>query len=318
MNKILVTGAAGFIGSRVCEMLLEKGEHVIGIDNMNEYYDVRLKKYRIDSLNKFKNFVFYRIDIESYEEVKSLFREHKFRSVFNLAARAGVRYSIENPWVYMRTNSEGTLNLLEAMKEFGVNKFILASTSSLYAGSPIPFSENLAVNTPISPYAASKKAAELLSYTYHKQYGIDVSVLRYFTVFGPGGRPDMMPYRFAKWIIEGNEITLFGDGNYSRDFTFIDDIALGTIQAEKSLGYEIINLGGGQKPIPIIQFIHWIEEYTNRKARIKYLPTNPTDMEFTMADITKAKSILNWYPQTTTFDGIKKLCDRVDLLRFNC
>lgn len=315
--KILVTGAAGFIASRVCEMLLDNGEQVVGIDNMNDYYDVRLKEYRLQNLLKYPNFTFYKTNIENLNELKPIFDTHVFRSVFNLAARAGVRYSMENPWVYLRTNTEGTLNLLELMKDFGVKKFILASTSSLYAGLPMPFTEDLPVNTPISPYAASKKAAEAYAYTYHKQYGTDVSILRYFTVYGPGGRPDMAPYRFVKWILEGSPITLYGDGTQARDFTYVDDIARGTILAEKPLGYEIINLGGGKEPVTINQFIKWIEELTGEKAIINYLPSHSADMQETMANIEKAKRILNWNPEVSIIDGLKNLCNNKEALKFD-
>ena len=218
---------------------------------------------------------------------------------------------MENPWIYLRTNSEGTLNLLECMKEFSVKKFILSSTSSLYAGLPMPFNEDLPVNTPISQYAASKKAAEAFAYTYHKQYGIDVTVVRYFTVFGPLGRPDMAPYRFCKWIIEGKPIKLNGDGNQSRDFTYIDDIASGTILAEKNLGYEIVNLGGGKEPITINQFISLIEEITGKKAIIEHLPFHSADMDSTMADIRKAKRILNWEPTIGVREGLEKMLKKI-------
>lgn len=317
-SKILVTGAAGFIASRVCEMLLEKGEQVVGIDNMNDYYDVRLKEYRLNKLIQFPNFTFYKADIELLNDLKPIFEAHQFRSVFNLAARAGVRYSMVNPWVYLRTNTEGTLNLLELMKDFGIKKFILASTSSLYAGLAMPFKEDLPVNTPISPYAASKHAAESFAYTYHQQYGIDVSILRYFTVFGPGGRPDMMPYRFVKWTLEGTPITLYGDGTQARDFTYVDDIARGTILAEKPLGYEIINLGGGKEPVTINQFMKWIEEFTGKNAIIHYHPANSADMDSTMANIEKAKKLLNWEPQVSAYDGLKEITNQPNLLKFNC
>ena len=315
-NQVLVTGAAGFIASRVCEMLLDNGEQVVGLDNMNDYYDVRLKGYRLDKLLKYSNFTFYKADIELLDELRPIFQNHQFRSVFNLAARAGVRYSMINPWIYLRTNAEGVLNLLELMKDFGVKKFIQASTSSLYAGLPMPFTEDLSVNTPISPYAASKQAAEAFAYTYHKQYGIDVTVLRYFTVFGPGGRPDMAPYRFVKWILEGTPITLYGDGTQSRDFTYVDDIARGTILAEKLLGYEIINLGGGNKPVSINQFIEWIEQLTGKKAEINYQPTHSADMEYTMANIQKAKKLLDWLPTFDTYNGLKEITRQSELLRF--
>ena len=315
-NQVLVTGAAGFIASRVCEMLLDNGEQVVGLDNMNDYYDVRLKEYRLAKLLKYSNFTFYKADIEHLDELKPIFQTHQFRSVFNLAARAGVRYSMENPWIYLRTNTEGTLNLLELMKDFEVKKFILASTSSLYAGLPMPFTEDLPVNTPISPYAASKHAAEAFAYTYHKQYGIDVTVLRYFTVFGPGGRPDMAPYRFVKWILEGTPITLYGDGKQSRDFTYVDDIARGTLLAEKPLGYEIINLGGGNNPITINQFIEWIEELTGKKTKINYQPLHSADMEYTMANIEKAEKHLSWQPNFSTYEGLKIITQQSELLKF--
>jgi UDP-glucuronate 4-epimerase len=316
-SKILVTGAAGFIASKVCEMLIEKGETVVGLDNLNDYYDTRLKEYRLKRLLNFSNFSFYRADIERISEIKPIFEAHSFRSVFNLAARAGVRYSLENPWVYLRTNAEGTLNLLELMKDFGVHKFILASTSSLYAGLPMPFTEDLAVNTPISQYAASKKAAEVFAYTYHKLYGIDVSILRYFTVFGPYGRPDMAPYRFVKWILEGTPITLYGDGMQSRDFTFVDDIARGTILAEKELGFEVINLGGGHSPVTMKQVINWIEELTGKVAFVNFEPAYKVDMSYTMASIRKAYRLLNWVPTVSVYEGLKKIVEQPDSLRFN-
>ena len=293
MKKILVTGAAGFIGARTTQLLLEQGIDVVGVDNLNDYYDVQLKKHRLANLEKNKNFNFYYGDIEDIQILRLIFQEHSFDGVINLAARAGVRYSQENPFVYMTTNAMGTLNLLELMREFSVKKIVLASTSSLYAGQPLPFTENLSVNTPISPYAATKKAAEVMAYTYHYLYGIDVSICRYFTVYGPAGRPDMSPFRFIKWIYEGTPITLYGDGNQSRDFTFVEDIAKGTIAALQPVGYEIFNLGRGDSPISLNKMIEMIEEYTGKKANIDYQPIQKTDMTETMADITKAKNILH-------------------------
>ena len=191
MQTFLVTGCAGFIGWKVSEKLLERGYKVIGVDNLNDYYDVKVKKYRLNSLKNYPEFKFYEVDIENLEGLKEVFKKNSFDYVINEAARAGVRYSMENPYVYFTTNVLGTLNLLELCKEYGVKKFVLASTSSLYAGQKMPFNEDLPVNTPISPYAASKKSAEVLCYTYHYLYGIDVSIVRYFTVYGPAGRPDM-------------------------------------------------------------------------------------------------------------------------------
>ena len=187
METILITGAAGFIGCKTASLLLEQGFAVVGVDNLNDYYDVRLKQYRLETLKAKRNFTFLQADIESVKELEPIFRDHKLGAVINLAARAGVRYSFRNPHVYMSTNLRGTLNLLELMRNYNVIKMVLASTSSLYAGQEMPFSEDLPVNTPISPYAASKKAAEMVAYTYHYLYGFDVSILRYFTVYGPAG-----------------------------------------------------------------------------------------------------------------------------------
>jgi nucleoside-diphosphate-sugar epimerase len=214
---------------------------------MNDYYDVRLKDHRAMDLREHKNMEFRELDIENLNSLEDLFKKHKFEVVINLAARAGVSYSMENPHVYMSTNAQGTLNILEMMRKYEVKKMVLASTSSLYAGQPMPFREDLPVNTPISPYAASKKAAEVMSYTYHYLFGIDVSVVRYFTVYGPAGRPDMSIFRFIKWIDEGTPIELFGDGTQARDFTYVDDIAIGTIKAMKPLGYEINKPGRREK-----------------------------------------------------------------------
>ncbi|SMO68253.1 Nucleoside-diphosphate-sugar epimerase [Balnearium lithotrophicum] len=306
MKKVLLTGAAGFIGSKVAEKLLEKGYKVIGVDNLNDYYDPKLKEYRLRKLSENKNFVFYRVDIENRGALRVIFQEKKPEGVINLAARAGVRYSIENPFVYETTNSLGTLNLLELMREFGIKKFVLASTSSLYAGQPMPFKEDLPVNTPISPYAASKKAAEVMSYTYHYLYGFDVTVVRYFTVYGPAGRPDMCIFRFIKWIDEGEPITVYGDGTQSRDFTYVDDIAEGTIKAyETETGYEIINLGGNH-PHQLNEVIELIEKFLGKKAEIVYKPFHKADLKATWADIEKARKILGWEPNVPLEEGLKR------------
>ncbi len=306
MKYILLTGVAGFIGSRTAENLLEKGYAVIGIDNLNDYYDVRLKKYRLKNLAEHSNFKFYNIDIESYEALKNVFEENNLNHVINLAARAGVRYSLFDPFIYVRTNSLGTLNLLEYCKTHNIGKFVLASTSSLYAGQPMPFKEDLPVNEPISPYAASKKGAEALAYSYHYLYDIDVTVTRYFTVYGPAGRPDMSIYRFIKWIDEGTPIELFGDGTQSRDFTYVDDIAEGTVRAgETKTGYEIINLGGN-KPYELNYAIQLIEECLGKKAERELKPFHKADLKATWADITKAQQLLNWKPEISLEEGIKR------------
>ena len=303
--KILVTGTAGFIGWKVCERLLEDGHEVVGIDNLNDYYDPRVKLWRLERLKGREGFTFRQIDIEDPNALEDLFSEHSFEAIINEAARAGVRYSIENPHIYVSTNVMGTLNLLEMMRKHGVRKLVQASTSSLYAGQPMPFKEDLPVNTPISPYAASKKGAEALCYTYHYLYGIDVAILRYFTVYGPAGRPDMSSFRFTYWIMKGEPIQLYGDGSQKRDFTYVDDIAEGTVKALNVEGYEIINLGNN-RPHKLPYMIELIERFTGRKAKIDFKEFHKADMRETWADITKAKELLGWSPKTTLEEGIEK------------
>ncbi|MFA7675673.1 MAG: NAD-dependent epimerase/dehydratase family protein, partial [Endomicrobiia bacterium] len=290
--NIVVTGVAGFIANKVADILLKSGKNVIGIDNINDYYDVRIKEYRLKQLKKYPNFKFFKTDIEDIKTLDKIFSKNKISSVINLAARAGVRYSMENPFVYVSTNMMGTLNLLEMCRKYKINKFVIASTSSLYAGQKMPFTEKLAVNTPISPYAASKKGAEAMCYSYHYLYGIDISVVRYFTVYGPAGRPDMSIIRFIKWIDEGTPIELFGDGSQSRDFTYVDDIAKGTIKALKKVGFEIMNLGGGNNPYELNYVIKLIEQYLGKKAKINKKPFHKADIVATWADISQAKKIL--------------------------
>jgi len=306
MEYYLVTGIAGFIGWGVGEFLLKEGKAVIGVDNLNDAYDVSLKYWRLNELKKFENFKFYQIDITDFQALKALFEIYPILAVIHLAARAGVRASLENPWVYVDSNITGTLNLLELMKDFGVKKMVLASTSSIYAGQSPPFHEDLKVDTPLSPYAATKKGAELLSYTYHYLYGLDISVIRYFTVYGPAGRPDMSIFRFIKWIYEEKPIKIFGDGTQARDFTYIDDIARGTIASLKPLGYEIINLGGGKNPISINQIIEILERLIGKKAKKEYLNFHKADIKITGADISKAKKLLNWEPEIGIEEGLKR------------
>ncbi len=363
----LVTGVAGFIASKVAEQLLAAGHTVVGVDNLNDYYDVRLKDYRLSKLlgagsrelgadpkksaysgvgriisnppdlgkqggglgTTRPTFEFHYLDVENLPALEAVFAAHKFAAVFNLAARAGVRYSMENPHVYLSTNTLGTLNILECMRKYGVKKQVLASTSSLYAGCPMPFTEDLPVNTPLSPYAATKKGAELMAYSYHKLYGLDTTVVRYFTVFGPAGRPDMSIFRFIKWIDEGKPLELFGDGSQSRDFTYVDDIARGTVLAGKllgdqstvdgnqstgthhapSTGYNIINLGGGRNPISLQVVIAFIEKALGKKAVIAGQPFHIADIKETWADISKAERLLGWKPQVSPEQGFQLSVD---------
>ena len=301
----LVTGCAGFIASRVTQLLLNSGHTVVGIDNLNDYYDVSLKKHRVSQL-KSPNFHFSVLDLEDATLVNDLFEKNKFDGVINLAARAGVRYSMINPSVYMTTNALGSLNLLEAMRKNGVRKYVLASTSSLYAGQKMPFVESLPVNTPLSSYAASKKAAEVLAYSHHHLYNLDISICRYFTVYGPAGRPDMSYFRFIQWIDQGRPLEIFGDGTQSRDFTFVDDIARGTIAALKLVGYEIFNLGGGKQPTTLLLMIEKLEKLLGKKAKLEFKPFHIADVKSTYADISKAKSMLDWEPAISLDEGLEQ------------
>jgi Nucleoside-diphosphate-sugar epimerases len=234
-GKFLVTGCAGFIGCFTAKKLLEQNFEVIGIDDLNDYYDIKLKKFRLDILKSFRKFTFLKLDISKKDEVFSL-KGEKLDCIFNLGARAGVRASIKNPQIYVDANITGTLNLLSLCVENSIEKFVLASTSSIYAGVKAPFRESAKADSPLSPYAATKKAAELLAYTFHKLYKIDITIPRYFTVYGPAGRPDMSIFRFIKNIMEDKPIIIYGDGKQKRDFTYIDDIVEGTIKGTKKLG----------------------------------------------------------------------------------
>ncbi len=307
---VLVTGAAGFIGARVCQMLLAAGHQVVGVDNLNDAYDIRLKQWRLGRLAGQPGFQFHRADIcDRLALGGSTFNGPTFDAVINLAARAGVRYSVQNPWVYFETNATGTLNLLEFCRERGIGKFVLASSSSLYGeGNRLPFREDADTDHPLSPYAASKKAAETLCYTYHHLHGLDVTVFRYFTVYGPAGRPDMMPFRLVQWIGEGRPVTVYGDGSQSRDFTYVDDIARGTIAGLRPLGYEVINLGS-DRPVKLMDFIRLVEELVGRSAVLEYRPRHPADVVATWADIGKATRLLDWRPETSFRDGVANLVD---------
>lgn len=308
MACYLVTGAAGFIGSKVCEILLAEGHTVIGIDNLNDAYDVRLKQWRLKQIEATPHFEFHQLDISHRPALaKSPLEFQRLDAVINLAARAGVRQSVENPWVYYDTNVTGTLNLLDLCCKHKVKKFILASTSSLYGqNNPMPSQEDQPANHPLSPYTASKKAAETLCYSYHYLHNIDITVFRYFTVYGPAGRPDMSLFRFVQWISEEKPVTIFGDGHQSRDFTYVEDIAQGTIAGLKPVGYEIINLGSDE-PIVLNDAVQLIAELVGKKARLEHLPRHQADVPASWADISKAERLLGWRPQSTFQKGVAQL-----------
>lgn len=309
MATYLITGTAGFVGSRIADLLIQGGHQIVGVDNLNGQYDMNLKKFRLKYLCKSSSFIFREINVENIGALENLFESENIHAVLNLAARTGVRQSLKNPFSYVSTNIIGTLNLLEVMVRNEVNKMVLASTSSLYAGQKKPFVEEFSSNKPISPYAASKKGAEAMAYSYHHLHGLDVSILRYFTVYGPCGRPDMSIFRFIKRIDEGLPIELYGNGNQSRDFVYIDDVARATIASLKEIGCEIINIGSGKKPISLNTIIQWIENRLGKRAIINRKLFHRADLIDTWADISKAARLLNWKPEVSLIDGLNRTVD---------
>lgn len=310
MACYFVTGAAGFIASRVCEFLLESGHTVVGIDNFDPVYDLRIKAWRLKRIQEYPLFTFYKDSICDRPALDKIFSAHpQITAVINLAAKAGVRDSVIDPWSYYETNVTGTLNLLEQCRQKQIGKFILASTSSIYGeNAPYPTPEIAESSLPLQPYAASKKAAETLCHSYHYLNGLDVTVVRFFTVYGPAGRPSMSMFRFAKWISEGMEVQVFGDGKQTRGFTYLDDIARGTIAALKPAGYEIINLGGHES-ISINDLLYKFEKVVGKKAELRYFPANKADMSASWADVSKAKRLLGWEPRVGLDEGIRAVVD---------
>jgi UDP-glucuronate 4-epimerase len=303
--NILLTGCAGFIGSRVAARLLEDSHAVTGVDNLNDAYDPRIKRWRLEGLLGRSGLAFVQADIGDRIAVERLFDNARFDAVVNLAARAGVRQSIENPWAYFETNVTGTLNLLEVCVRHRIPRFVLASTSSLYgASNPMPFREDANTDRPLSPYAASKKAAEVLLRTYHELHGLHAAVLRYFTVYGPAGRPDMSIFRFVQRIAEGRPIVVYGDGSQKRDFTFVDDVARGTVAALQRDGFDTFNLGS-DRPVALNRAIEMIEAAVGAKAVVDSKPAHPADVPATWADISKARLVLGWEPAVSFEDGIE-------------
>lgn len=308
MSKtILVTGVAGFIGSHLAENLLKRGDKVIGVDEVNDYYNLKQKNANLELLEKYDNFKFYKLDLADFEALEKVFEAENIEYIGHLAARAGVRPSINDPFLYERSNIQATLNLLELAKRFEIKNFALASSSSVYGDrKEVPFKETDNVDNPISPYAATKKSTELLAYTYHHLHKLNVNIIRPFTLFGPRGRPDMAPFLFCKWIDNEIPIKKFGDGSSQRDYTYIDDFVAGFTNAiDRPLGYEIFNLGNSS-PISLNEFIETIESVVGKKAQINQMPMQAGDVSLTYADISKAKDMLDYNPKISLKEGMEE------------
>ena len=311
MQTILITGGAGFIGSCVADYLLPLGYKIIVVDNFDSYYDPKLKEQNVLPHKDNPNYVLYRANIEDLPVLKQIFSAHSVDQVVHLAARAGVRPSLENPLAYVQTNINGTMNILECMREYNVKKLVFASSSSVYGNCKAEkFTEDLKVTQPISPYAATKSACEQIIYTYCHLFHIKAVCLRFFTVFGPRQRPDLAINKFTRLIKNSQPIPLYGDGSSCRDYTYIDDIVSGVCAAINydKTPYEIINLGGGE-PITLKDMIGTIEKVLGKKAKISYLPMQPGDVDRTVCDYSKANRLLNYYPKTSFEEGVRKFIE---------
>ncbi len=311
-KTILVTGSAGFIGFHVTKKLLETGNKVIGIDSLNNYYEPKLKKDRNKILLESKNYKFYKLNLKNEKELKKIFTENKIDKICHLAAQAGVRYSLENPLSYEESNLKGFINIMECARHFKIKDFVYASSSSVYGKNKMDkngFKESEEVNQPISLYAATKKANELIAYNYHHLFGINCTGLRFFTVYGPYGRPDMAIYIFTKNILAGKSIDVYNNGKMFRDFTYVGDIVDGIIKSlEKSYPYEIFNLGDSDT-IELKYLITNIEQNLKQKAKINFKPIQPGDVEKTFANISKAKKMLGFNPKTKIEEGVKNFIE---------
>ena len=307
--KILVTGGAGFIGSAVSKALMDRKDKVVIIDNFNDYYPPKLKEDRIKKFLKGYKFKLYRGDIRDRELLEKIFKKEKIDKIVHLAAMAGVRNSFKNPALYADVNIMGSINLLDLSVRYKIKNFIFASSSSVYGiNKKIPFSESDNVDAPISPYAATKKADELISHTYHHIYGLNVTPLRFFTVYGPWGRPDMALFLFVKNTLENKPIEVYNYGKMSRNFTYIDDIVSGVLTAlDKCKGFDVMNIGGGKEE-KLLHFIEVVEKNLGKKAKKKLMPLQPGDIPSTVADIRKLKK-LGWAPKFTVEEGIKNFVD---------
>lgn len=324
-NIILITGSAGFIGFHLSSLLLDKGYEVVGIDNLNDYYDVKLKEDRLEILEQNDNFTFHKIDLKNKEKIDDLFAKCKFDYVINLAAQAGVRYSIENPYAYVDSNLIGFVNILDACRNNPVKHLLYASSSSVYGGNKVaPFSTNHNVDHPVSLYAATKKSNELMAHTYSHLYGIPTTGLRFFTVYGPWGRPDMAYFSFTKDIIKGKTINVFNHGKMERDFTYIDDIVEGIYKlillapmpnptwdetkddiSSSFAPYKIYNIGNNQ-PVRLEKFISFIEDKLGKKAVKNYMEMQPGDVLRTYADVSDLEKDIDFKPSTSIEEGIEK------------
>merc|ERR1712003_613919 len=304
-------GGAGFVGSSTAAFLLERGDSVVVVDEMNDYYDVRIKEQNLDRLRGIcsdkERLKIYKGDICDEKFMRDLFEEERPEWVCHMAARAGVRPSIQDPYVYIHSNIRGTTHLMELSHRFGVKNFVFASSSSVYGGSKSTlFSEDESVDNPVSPYAASKKACELLAYTYHHLYQLNVTGLRFFTVYGPNGRPDMAPFKFIDRVSRGLEIQQFGDGSSSRDYTYIEDIVEGVVRAiDRPYPYQVFNLGKGAGT-SLKEFIDLVQEHVGKKAIVRVLPNQPGDVPYTCADVTKAQEMLGYKAKVPFGEGIRK------------
>ena len=311
MSKtILVTGSAGFIGFHTAKKLLERGDTVVGIDSFNDYYNPQLKEARNEILEQFSNFHLFRGKIEDQSMIQNILKTYDIQSVCHLAAQAGVRYSLSNPFAYEQSNICGLLTLLEAVKDKKIHNFVYASSSSVYGGNTkLPFSTTDPTDTPISFYAATKKSNELMAHVYHHLYNIPLTGLRYFTVYGPWGRPDMALYIFTKAICEDRPLQIFNNGNMKRNFTYIDDIVDGTITAlDTPLGYEILNIGS-ENTTELMKCIKILEQTLGKKAKKEMMPLQPGDIVDTIADITQTKKLLSFEPKTSIEQGIPRFVE---------
>ena len=310
-RRILVTGTAGFIGYHLAKALLERGDTVIGVDNFTPYYDVRMKKARHNILTENKSFLFYNVSITGYKALENIIKKEKPDMIVHLAAQAGVRFSLKNPWMYADANYLGTLNIFEVAKQHGIKRVIYASSSSVYGDNKkMPFSENDRTDFPISVYAASKKGNEVLAYSYHLLYGIETAGMRFFTAYGRYGRPDLALFKFTKNIILGKPIDVYNRGKMKRSFTHINDIVSGilTVMEKKKLGYELYNLGG-DKATTLMDFIRIIEKHLGKKASINLLPLQAGDVPATIADTSKARRELKYSPRVSINEGIADFVD---------